>query len=179
MHVEITRLITGWLEHKEFGVGVLLPNVPRQKLKGGTDTAPEKPAVFNDVDFDITKVAGIDPPIVPALVVISDIDLRGGNVAQPKSPSIEYAAVVGIGYYAEEVEKPRNLRDGNYVLRAVLRSLRLYQESPERSKDYRELNAIRITTMTGLTIQRVAGAVPKSRLFGIVFADFKIMDKAP
>lgn len=172
-------MITGWLEHPEFGVNKLLVSVPRKNLKGATDAKPEAVKIYNDVDHDIAKVSGIDPPTTPCLVVVSDLDLKSADTAQPKRSAYSYSAVVGVGYYAEESEKSRNVRDGNYVLRAVMQSLTAMNYSFERAQDYRELNAVRLVNMTGLTQQRVGGAVPKSRLLGMVFADFTILDKAP
>lgn len=180
MHVEITRLITGWLEHAEFGVNVLAPLVPRLNLAGKSDKKPPKVTIYNDVDFDIASVHGVDPPVMPALVVVSDVDLRSGDTSEEKKSAINYSAVVGVGYYEEEGEsKALVVRNGNYVLRAVMRSLRAYNWSAERSKDFRELNAIRIAKLTNVTVQRMAGAVPTDRLLGMVFADLLVMDKAP
>jgi len=178
MHVEITRLITGWLEHPEFGINALLPTVSRKNLKGKSDPIPAKPTLYNDVDFNIVTVGGVDPPELPALVVSSDVDLRGDNVEQGKRPGIQVRAVTGIGYYTEETYRNENVRAGNYVMRAVLMSLKRYHESAQRSEAFRELNGVRIVNMTGLTMQQVAGAVPKSRLLGVVFADLLILDKA-
>jgi hypothetical protein len=179
VHVEITRMITGWLGHTEFGVNKLLGSVPRSKLGSGVDEKPATVKIYNDVDFDIVSAAGVDPPQVPSLVVVSDVDPKGADIGQQKKPAHTYSCVVGVGYYAEETERDRTVRDGNYVMRAVMQSLMRYHESPERSKAYREINGIRLTLMTGLTVQRVAGAVPPSRLLGLVFADFGVLDKLP
>ena len=179
MHVEISRMITAWLEHKEYGVNTLLASVPRKNLSGKDDRKPQAVKVYNDVDFNIAGVVGIDPPELPSIVVVSDMDIRNAQVVQPKQPGVSYTAVVGVGYYADEDDKSLVVKDGNYVLRAVMRSLKMFDDSPDRSKAYRELNKIQLTRMTGLTQQRIGGAVPQSRLLGLVFADFTVLDKAP
>lgn len=179
MHVEITRMITGWLGHKDFGANKMLDNVPRNKLGSGTDPKPGAVKIYNDVDYDIVTVAGVDPPETPSVVVVSDVDPKGADIGQPKKSAHMFTAVVGVGYYAEEVERAKTVRDGNYMLLAIMQSLLMWNESPERSKAFRELNGVRLTLMTGLTVQRVAGAVPPSRLLGMVFADLSLMYKLP
>lgn len=184
MHVEITRLLVGWLKHPEFGVNKLLDQVGRQKLviSGAPkeDPKPAKVTILSDVDDEvIAGVVGIDPPVVPSLVVVSDIDMRNTDVRQEKKAGREISGVTGIGYYAEEGEsRAANIRDGNYVLRAVIKSLNAYQASAQRSSDYRELNGVRIASLSGMTIQRVAGGI-QGKLVGFVLADLFVMDMAP
>lgn len=178
MHVEITRMLTGWLAHPEYGVNKLVLTMPRANLKGVNDDKPDKVDIYNDVDFDIGSVAGIDPPSFPSVVVVADLDLKNTDAGQVHKSAYEIAAVAGIGYYAEEITKARNIRDGNYVLRSVMRSLRRFNK-PSLSTDYRQLNGVGIVRITNLTMQRVAGAVPTSRLLGVVFADLMVLDKAP
>lgn len=179
MHVEVTRMFTAWLGHEEFGANKLLDGLPRHKLAGSDDKKPGKIKIYNDVDHDIVSPKGIDPPETPCLVVVSDVDPKGTDIVQMGKRAHEYTCVVGVGYYAEEVERAQVVRDGNYMLRAVMQSFMRYHQSPDRSKDYRELNGIQMTLMTGLTVQRVAGAVPPSQLLGMVFADWKLIDKLP
>ena len=184
MHVEISRLLTGWLKHPEFGVNALLPQVGRSKLvlsgPAKTDSQPAKVTIYNDVDDEVIDgVIGINPPLVPSLVVVSDIDMRNTDVRQEKKSGREISGVTGIGYYAEEGEsRAANIRDGNYVLRAVMKSLNAWNESPQRSSDYRELNGVRVARLNGITIQRVAGGI-QGKLVGFVMADLFVMDMAP
>ena len=177
MHVEITRMITGWLAHKEYGVNGQLVDVPRNKVGSGTDEKPATVKIYNDVDYDIVSVAGVDPPETPSIVVVADVGPKGADIGQQRKSAHEFTAVVGVGYYAEEIERARTVRDGNYVSMAIMHSLLLWNESPDRSKGFRDLNRIRLMLMTGVTIQRVAGAIPPSRLLGMVIADFKLMYK--
>lgn len=172
-------MLTAWLEHPEFGANKLLATVGRENAKGGKDKAPKKVEIYNDVDFDIAKISGVDPPSVPSLVVISDLDLRGTDAGQIKKSGFEMAAIAGVGYYAEDGYRSDNVRDGNYVLRAVMKSFRRLNAEPTKNLDFRELNGVSLARMTGLTMQRVGGAVPPSRLLGMVFTDWMILDKAP
>lgn len=179
MHVEITRLITAWLGHATHGVNALLPAVPRD-LVGGEEEDEEPDAVdfYNDVDFEIDGVAGINPPTVPSIVVIVDVNPEGTDIGQQEKPGHNYSFTGAIAYYAEDTTRAKARLDGDYVLRATGRSLARYNR-PRASKGYRELNDIEIIRLTKLSFQRVAGAVPESSLMGILFVEGIVMDKAP
>jgi hypothetical protein len=178
VHAEITRMVAGWLAHPNFGVNTLAAAVPRKNLKGAQDKAPPKVTIYTDVDNDIASVSGVDPPSVPALVVVSDIDLRAAEFPE-KRPLIQVSAIAGIGYYDDETTRAEIVRRGNYILRAVLRSMYQYHLSPARSADYRLLNEVRIARVTGLTMSKAAGAIPTSRLLGLVFVDLEVHDMKP
>ena len=78
MHVELTRMITAWLEHADYGVNAILPTLPRNKADGGEDEAPPDVAIYNDVDFQVYEGSRviIVPPSTPSLVVASDMIVR-------------------------------------------------------------------------------------------------------
>lgn len=178
MHVEITRILTRWLSHPQYGVNKLAPLVPRENMDGKKDPAPVKVDIYNDVDFDLTSIAGITPPSVPSLVIVADLDLRSSDIAQATRQAHLIPAIAGIGYYAEPEYKSDAIKAGNYVLRAVGRSLKLLNE-PNKYQPVRELNNIMVARVVGVVTQRVAGAVPPSGLLGIMFADLQVMNKAP
>jgi hypothetical protein len=180
MHVEITRLLTVWLKHPQFGVNALLPGIPRDLVGDATmeDEEPKPVTVYNDVDFELDDVGGFQPPSVPSLAVIADVAPDGVDIAEKLKSGHSYGFTVGIGYYSEfgANNRARARRDGNYVLRAVGQSIVRFSQASQRT---REINQVQISKFTKLTIQRVAGAVPASTLMGMVFADGVLLNKAP
>lgn len=176
MHVEVTRMITAWLGDATNGVNKLLPSVPRDLVGGEEeDEEPKAVALYNDIDFELDSVAGINPPTTPSLVVIVDVNPEGTDIGADKS-GYSYSATGAVAYYAEKVTRARARRDGNYVLRAVGRSIARWNTRHQRD---RELNRILLARITKLSFQRVAGGIPESTLMGILFFEGIVLDKAP
>lgn len=188
MHVEATRLITAWLNHPQHGVNALLPDTPRERFGDAEDPVPDAVTIYNDVDFDKAvdeSVIGVNPPKLPALVVVFDVNPRGINFGQTEKISHEYDMVGAVAYYAKEgVNRMFARRAGGYTLRAVGRSLKRWnrgQLSASRTgTNYRELNSVKLLRITNIVFQRPAGAVaPTSQMMGIVFLDVTVQDQMP
>lgn len=178
MHVEVTRMVTAWLEHEQWGVNALIPTTPRLKLDGDEDPEPSPVEIFNDIDFTVMESAGgiIQPPTAPSIVVVSDALGRDDEVRQPKKAGHEIPWQVGVGYYAEPGYREEAIIAGNAVLRTVMRSLNLYHGI--RADGYRVLNGVHCAQVTRLEIERVAPGVA-STLVGMVFADVTVVNKLP
>lgn len=183
MHVEVTRMITLWLQHEAFGVEAMLAQVHRKKspLAADTDEDPEPklPYYYNDVDSeDIDESPlGIVPPRLPGLIIVSDgatdtTDTEGQSSAQFNR------VILGVGYYSDAVKRAQGIRDGNYTLEAVKKSLNRFRKG-ENSAKYRELNGFRIVKIRRMEIERVAGGVGASALVAMLFATLEVQDKAP
>ncbi len=179
MHVQVTRMVTAWLEHDTYGVNALLPVIPRLKLDGSEDPEPPEVSVFNDVDFTVVESAvGIVPPSTPSIVVVSDGTSRDVESGQPVKPGHKLEDwLVAVGYYAEPGYREEAIVAGDYTMRAISQSLqRLHGQ---RAKEYRELNGVMIARITQIDIERVAPGVPQSTLLGLVFAQLTILNKLP
>lgn len=188
MHVEATRLITAWLNHPQHGVNALLPGVPKEYVGGEEEDDDPKPVdIYNDVDFDDAvdeSVLGINPPTLPALVVVFDVSPKGIDVDEVEKTSHIYTMVGAVAYYSEDgINRMQARREGGYTLRAVGRSLKRYNlgrySQPRTGTSYRVLNDIKLVRITNLTFQRPAGAVPVSQMQGVVFLDVTVQDQAP
>lgn len=184
MHAEVTRMITAWLGHEEYGVNALLPDIPRNQWVAPGDPEvqdPEPPDVeiYNDVDFKVVDSAvGIVPPSTPSIVVSSDASSRSRDVAEPTKGGHEIPGwVVAVGYFAEPGYREAAILAGNYTMRAISQSLKRFHGV--RGDGYRELNGVRIARVTEITIERVAGGVPDSTLLGLVFAELVVLNKLP
>src|SRR4026208_1531350 len=117
MHVEATRILTAWLKDTTYGVNALLANVPRKKMTTGSDPKPPIVDVYNDVDFEIMKDSGIDPPTMPSLVVVSEVTSVTEDFLKSKMDSGHWMrGAAGIAYYTEQSEKSLDIIAGNYVM---------------------------------------------------------------
>jgi hypothetical protein len=184
MHVEVTRILTEWLRDEDWGVNAMLAALPHQKYDedGEAETEDLPPAVdiYNDVDSDAAQgVLGVDPPTVPSIVVVADSAPEITDIRQSVKPGHAYQAIVGVGYYAEKDFRASAIIAGNYTLRAVKQSLKLYNQ-PQTHPFSRELNQIHVVRIDSVTMQRVAGGtVGNSALLGFLLADVTVLDKAP
>ena len=190
MHIEATRLITAWLNDPTYGVNAQINAVSRDRfgeVASEADPVPTAVTIYNDVDFDDDvdeSVLGINPPTLPALVVVFDVNPKGIDVDEIEKTSHQYNMVGAVAYYAEDgINRMLARREGGYVLRAVGRSLTRYNlgrlSSARGGTNYRVLNGIKLVRITNLTFQRPAGGVPASQMMGIVFLDVIVQDQAP
>lgn len=187
MHVEVTRVLTQWLRHEDFGVVAMLTGMTHKMLDEDGDPIdepiPTAIDIYNDVDFDLAQgVLGVDPPTVPSLVVVADSPPEIEDIGEPVKEGHAAELVVGVGYYAEKDFRAAAMIAGNYVLRAVKKSLRQYNR-PQQNRilvAQRTLNDVLVAKVTRATIQRVAGGtVQNSALLGFLLADVTVIDKAP
>lgn len=179
MHVEVTRILTQWLKHPVYGVNTLLETVPRAKMNGTFDPKPAKVTIYNDVDFEnMITTGGIQPPKMPSIVLVTDENPKSSDIAQIHKSGHVISMASGIGFYAEQSEISKDIKFGNYVLRAIRRSLHAFN-LPELSHEGRELNDVKLLKVVQVETQRVAPAVPESYMLGVLFADLLVLDKAP
>jgi hypothetical protein len=182
MHVEITRILANWLKHPDYGVNAMLATLPRFNKIGSTTSKDPKPAdvtVFSDVDTpEILTTSGWAPPKIPALIIMTDLNPRPIDISKATMPGHFFTAFSGIGYFAEMTEREKNIVQGGYVLRAVKKSLKIYNE-PKYSNPNRELNSVQVSRIDSVELQRVASAVPESLMLGVVFVNMTVLDKAP
>ena len=166
---EVTLLVDRWLRHEDYGVEAMLETVPRLRPDGKADPRPKIPKIYNDVEHGLE----VDPPSSPALVVFAfsepTTDLR--DLFHQKYEQV----MVSVAYATRDVEQTQATRDGNYVLRAVRKSLVRFNDQ-RLSSGYRELNSIKIQAGDRATIRRVAGSVGSSQLWGFVLASLKVVD---
>jgi hypothetical protein len=185
MHVEVTRMLAAWLADETYGVNALLPDLPRwtglndEDDNPIDDPLPADVTIFSEVDAPgIMTDGGLRPSKMPSLVIVVDENQRTSDIGVIGKPGHWLTAVAGIGFYAEQTEREKDIIHGNYVMRAVKQSLTLFNE-PKYSGQYRKLNQYTLSKIEGVEIQRVAPAVPSSHMLGIVFADLRVLDEAP
>lgn len=181
MHVEITRILTAWVKDPTHGVNALLSQLPRVKTVGGTaqDEKPKTVTIYNDVDFDIVETGGINPPTVPALVLVCDSNPRTVDISRPDIPGhrMREGWLAAFGYYGDQGDRASAIRHGNYVLRATKQSLTRYNKYCRGTRQ--RLNGVVLGQIDKVEFQRAAGAVPGSTFLGLLFADLTVLDTLP
>ena len=180
MITEAVRLVGGWLKHPTHGVNGMLTAIPRKRLSGVDDEAPPPVAVYNDAD-DESVIHEADPTEVPCVVVFYDGDLafladdhKGAGYSVTES-----AVTLAIAYVTRETPAVRAVQDGNYTMRAVMRSLRRLNHQQYATPAFKNLNGVKIVNVERMTEQRVAGAVGQSQLWGFVLATIRVVDTLP
>lgn len=158
------RLLSAFAEHPEHGINALRLTIPRTNLGGAPDDA-EPPAVtiFNDAD---TKEVAKDltAPKVPALVFwgdsSADVSLRGYKRAKE--------VVIAAGFITDAGEDPLVInRACGYILRAGQLTFDRYNSQP-LSKQYRELNGVRVLELSSVKEDRITATVGKQKMWGFL-----------
>lgn len=161
---EVVQLISSYLEHLEHGINEMAGTVPRRTLGGGPDDpAPPVVPVFNDVT---TKSVAHDlvAPKLPAIVVwgdsSADVALTGYKIAKE--------IVVCLAFFSADSSDDLVMnRACGYILRGGLLTLARYNHQ-DKSKDYRELNGVRVMKLSSVTEERVTATVGRQKMHGFL-----------
>lgn len=159
MRIETTRIIADWLLHATKGANHYIPLVPRD----GGDPAPPLLAAWVDPDTrhtQVTQFAVFDDtrhpwvikkgeviPATPCLFValVGPIDVTGEPWPNGDFRTTTTPAQVVIGYITDNEDLFAAVRDGEYTLRAVARSMRELMKNENEASNLR--NGVRIIAM--------------------------------
>jgi hypothetical protein len=169
------RLLANWAAVATHGVNDIAATIPRKNLNSAQDDeAPPSVAFFADSDDEGTAEE-LDPPEVPALVFWGDADAsvqrKGGlNVI---AKQVRFAA----GYVTDSsADALTAIRNCGYILRAGRISFMSRFNSLTLSKDYRELNGVRILSIDEVNEHRVTVAVGKRKMWGFLEIKATVID---
>jgi hypothetical protein len=169
------RLLANWAAVAVHGVNDIAASLPRTTLgTAGDDPAPPVVAFFADSD-DPGTAEELDPPEVPALVFWGDADASvartGGLNALAKQ--VRFAA----GYVTDDhADALTAIRSCGYILRAGRISFMKRFNSQQLSKNFRELNGIRILSIDEVNEHRVTVAVGKRKMWGFLEIKATVVD---
>lgn len=172
MIVETTLLLDRWLQHTEHGFVSMMLALPRNDPEGNEFDMPPEPLLYNDVEDE--EVAGeIDPPSEVSLVLFcdSDADVQSAN----SNRQIARQLTIAVAYITRDTPSNVAVRNGGFTLRAVKKSLLRFNDQG-LSRDFRELNGIKVMQINSISEQRVAGAVGRSQLWGFVLTSVMVID---
>lgn len=193
MKLEATRIICDWLidsNNAGHGVNSYLATVPRD----AGDPAPDPIAGYSDAGFPNTTIAVFDdtrhpwvgeakePPAWPALYVKTQGVLRvqgepypDGAIRATVSP-----LQIAIRYISQDTDMARAIRNGNYTMRAVLRSLRELDKESTVGDNARLRNGIYLVLAQGPTeIYPVMGSVGQARIYSAMLVNYLVRDGLP
>lgn len=171
---EVTKMIDRWLKHETYGVDAMLQILGRLTPEGDEDEMPQLPSIFNDIEDEMGDL--MEPDKSPALLIFCArgplMDLR--NQLHQKGDG----GVLYVAYVTKDVPEIVAARDGNYVLRAVKKSLTRFN-SYAKAEEYRKLNGILIASVDDLIEYQTRSAVGRSRMWGFVQANVSVVDSEP
>lgn len=190
MRLEVVRMVADWLidaAGNNLGINAFIPKVP---VDVG-DEPPDLIPAFDSADYPATKIAVFDesrhqivlerkePPKTPALYVTSQgvVSLTGepwpnGQVRETVAP-----LKIVVRYLTANANLVNGLRDGEYTLRAVARSLRALSENNAIADAARERNGIQlIVGLNPMEFYPVVGAAGNARISGALLLNYKARD---
>lgn len=123
------RILVDWLQRDDLGVNHFLSRVPRDD---GDAVPPAIPTVegYGPAIFDETRHSWVaerkDPPATPALYVMMEgpVEVKGEPTPDGQIRATESPIAAIIRYISAESDLLKAIRDGEYTLRAVMRSVR-------------------------------------------------------
>lgn len=176
---EVTRLFRAWLSHEEYGVRALLQTIPRQRVDGELDPMPVLPTLYDDIDDPEVAQVLENIPVSPGLVVYVDSP-ADVDVSERHYRKTERALTVVAAYITkDDADAAVASRNGGYTLRAVQKSLGLYNDqvlARAGATNYRELNGIKVMKVGLVSVTPVKTGLGRSQLWGFVLASVTVVD---
>lgn len=188
MRVELTRMVADWLLHPDFGVNRYLDTVPRDAGDPGPPLVaawadPDQPQVSPVAVFDDTRhrwvVRREDPPAMPCLLVgvTAPIELTGEPYPDGQFRMTTADVELAIAYMTQQEDEVVAIRDGEYTLRAVARSLRELLRNDQDAARLR--NSVRLIAAPTLRYVPLVAVVGAGRVSGAVVLSVHAEDGAP
>lgn len=179
---EAIDLVATWLADGTHGVNALLPSVPR---KAGDAEPPPIASILASTRSGMAARGNIPSKaaLYPALVVAQDgraeLDLANWPTTWD-CPSFP----IGILYLAREVESDVGVRDANYTIRAILRSLyRLIGPDVAAAVTARNNvygnSSIAVSYMGGVELIDTVSEIDDGVILGGVKVKLRVRDNSP
>lgn len=185
MRLELLRMLTKALKDQNIGVNHFIPIVPRDADDEAPPLLPEVAergiAVFNDTEDDF--VAGHkDPPVSPAIYVLGEgpLEVQGEPTPDGQIRDTQSPAIITIRYVTDEPNLAKAIRDGEYTLRAVMRSLRELMKNQYAATLRTRGSICLIGAFEGPSIYfPVMDSVGKCTVTGAIGLNLTVRDAAP
>lgn len=166
-------ILERWLKDPTYGLEAMLTSAAFPVAQG--DTIPESIRIVSEAS-DEDCALDRDPPVVPAVMIISDSDVLeelGQNQPGKTSTEVE-SAWVAVVYVDRGKTVLLSQREGSYVLRGARMSLRRYNAC--RDPLFREMNNIRLIDIRAISGHGVAGYVGQTYVTGFVKIRIRYQD---
>ena len=185
MELETTRLLTAALQDPVYGVNALLAGVPlsppdqaKADAVPPTFAVPNVAAIVNDVEDELVANEQ-EPAESPALIVLvhstGDMTLLDRQGVQWETKGL----VVGIAYAIRDVEPVLGRRYGLYTLRAARMGLVRFFAAARADRTLRRENSIEVLEPVKIQQERLAGALGRAALTGVLRVTLHVRDTAP
>jgi len=172
MRLEAVRIIADWLLNASFGVNTYIPLVPKDAADAAVPlisawTDPATAQVSALAVFDETRHAWagnrlVDPPPTP-----------DGQIRRTMT-----GVQVGIMYQSADSDLARAVTNGDYVLRAVQRSLR--ELSKNANEGNRKRNGVLLQQFEDpMELYPIVEAVGETYVAGVLLVNCKMRDYNP
>lgn len=183
MRLETQRIFVDWFKHATFGINSYIPTVPRD----AGDPQPPFIAAWDTDDlavFDETRHLWVaekkDPPALPAIYVMGEgsLDVSGEPYPNGEIRVTEAPYVLVVRYITSVRDTVQAIREGEYTLRALLRSTRELMKNV--NVDSRTRNGVCVEIMDDpVSYLPVVETVGQSRVSGAVVMNLQIRDGSP
>jgi hypothetical protein len=172
---EVTQIITRWYGHTEHGVNVMVPTIPRQKIDGsGSWPAPPVVALFDDtMGSVINDSLELEPPSHPSILSFCYNEVR---TQVKEHRGIAKNVVIASAYCTQDEQPEIAIRNGGITLRAMEKCLERMNHQAF-SEGYKELNDVRVMKIDDISILRMAGAVGRTKMWGIALVTLTAIDR--
>ncbi len=146
----VERLVTAWLGHATHGVNAIAAQLPRERIGGGSDDAPETVAIYCAADSP-SVAKSMEPESAPALVVRA--------IVSPDEPAKGYRLSgeipIAVFFMVDDTADDQTANDtAGYVMRAAKLSLARFN-SERLAGSARALNDVKIHKVLRTTEHRI------------------------
>ena len=190
MRLEAVRIIADWLLNASFGVNTYIPLVPKDAADAAVPlisawTDPATAQVSALAVFDETRHAWagnrlVDAPATPGLTVFSRgrLLVEGEPTPDGQIRRTMTGVQVGIMYQTADSDLARAITNGDYVLRAVQRSLR--ELSKNANEGNRKRNGVLLQQFEDpMELYPIVEAVGETYVAGVLLVNCKMRDYNP
>lgn len=183
MRLEAQRIIGDWLKHASYGINQYIPTVPRD----GGDPQPPLIATWNTTDlaiFNETEHVWVaerkDPPAVPCIYIMVEgpVEVEGEATPDGQIRTTTSPLTVVARYITANTDTVVAMRDAEYTLRALVRSLRELMKNANRASRVRNSIALE-ASLDPLVYFPVVEAVGQFRVTGAVGMNIEARDASP
>jgi hypothetical protein len=171
MVLETLRMVTDALNHATIGVNAMLVSIP-------VDTDDVAPAAIDSI-VDETRSVDVAVGQLPdedsslSVTLAESVTLNGDVMSDNRDGSVS----VLIRHSVKTDNVSEGIRDAFYVLRAVQRSLRLFNSNDWAALRVR--NEVQVLECTGIEHVRLSEEYEDSIVIGGIRATFAVRDSAP
>ena len=183
MRLEAQRILGDWLKDATYGINQYIPTVPRD----GGDPQPPLIATWDTTDlaiFNETEHLWVaerkDPPAYPAIFIMLEgpVEVEGEATPDGQIRTTTSPLTIVARYITANSDTVMAMREAEYTLRALVRSIRELMKNENRASRVR--NSIGLeASLNPLVYFPVVETIGQCRVSGAVGMNIEARDAAP